>query len=323
MHPCDPQSDLLARTPGPPYGAPVGRTRPRRTALLRAAIAVIAAAGVAACEVPPPEGEYPLRYRDMTFPVAVTPDQRYGEATGADGQPQQLLLDVYEPAGDTAAKRPAIIWMHGGSFITGTRKDGMTVELARRFARRGYVAVSISYRLLAATACGGSASATRCMPAAFAAADDERAAIRWLRANAAELRIDTDRIAIGGISAGGVASVLAGSTPDTPGASGNPGHSSAAHAVVSISGALPTELTFGPGDPPTWFWHGMNDTVVPFDWAHSNARYLMQNGLIGVLRYVEGAGHVPGAHLDDMDGQARNFLYKMLALGGAAGSPGA
>lgn len=286
---------------------------------MRWACAAALVVGLGACEVPPPEGPYPLRYRDMTFSVAETPDRPYGAATGADGTPQQLLLDVYEPAGDTATKRPVVIWMHGGSFKYGTRKDGMAVELARRFARRGYVAVSISYRLLADVACGGQDSATRCMPAAFAAADDERAAIRWLRLHAAELRIDTDRIAIGGISAGGVASVLAGSTPDTPGASGNPGPSSAAHAVVSISGALPTELTFGAGDPPTLFWHGMNDTVVPFDWAHRNARYMMQNGLIGILRYVEGAGHVPSSYFEDMDAQARNFLYKMLALQGAEG----
>ncbi|MFA9271748.1 MAG: carboxylesterase family protein [Baekduiaceae bacterium] len=291
--------------------------RTGRTALARWVCAAALVVALGACEVPPPEGPYPLRYRDMTFSVQTTPDLQYGQAPGPGGTPQKLLLDVYAPAGDTAAKRPAVIWMHGGSFKYGSRKDSMTVELAQRFARRGYVAVSISYRLLAEEACGGSASTERCMPAALAAADDERAAIRYLRSRAAELRIDPDRIAIGGISAGGVASVLAGATADTPGTSGNPGPSSAARAVVSISGGLPTNLVFTAGDPPTLFWHGMEDTVVPFEWAHSNARYMMQNGLIGVLRYVEGAGHVPGAQFDDMDAQARNFLYKMLSLAGA------
>lgn len=315
-------SDVLAWSGAATYPRAVGLRSGGSTIgrwLAAAALAIV----LGACEVPAPEGAYPLRYRDMTFSVKTTPDIQYGEAPGAGGVPQKLLLDVYEPAGDSAAKRPAIIWMHGGSFKYGTRKDGMTVELARRFAQRGYVAVSISYRLLADEACGGEASANRCMPAAFAAADDERAAIRYLRSRATQLRIDPDRIAIGGISAGGVASVLAGSTPDTPGASGNPGPSSAAQAVVSISGGLPTELTFGPGDPPTQFWHGMDDTVVPFEWAHRNARYMMQSGLIGVLRYVEGAGHVPGDKLDDMDEQARNFLYKMLFLQSAEGGPAA
>lgn len=277
------------------------------------AAALVVALG--ACEVPPPEGPYPLRYRDTIFPtVTETPDLQYGEAPGAGGTPQKLLLDVYQPAGDTAKKRPAVIWMHGGGFKYGSRKDSMMVELSRRFARRGYVAVSISYRLLAEEACGGEGSATRCVPAVMAAADDERAAIRYLRKRAEELRIDPDRIAIGGASAGGVASVLAGATPDSPGGSGNPGYSSRAQVVASISGGLPFDGVVEPGDPPMLFWHGTDDTVVPYAWAYNNVSFMMQRGMIAVLREVRDAGHVPGAYLDDMDAQARNFFYRVMVL---------
>lgn len=273
----------------------------RRTivgALLAAALLV------AGCEVPPPEGDYPLRYRDMTFSVQETPDQVYGEVDG-----QRLQLDVYAPAGDRATKRPVMLWMHGGGFKFGSRKDGMMVELARRFARRGYVAVSISYRLLAAEACGGEASVTSCTPAVMAAADDERMAIRWLKANAATLRIDPNRIAIGGASAGAVTSILAGATPDGP--------QTQVRGVYSISGALPFNGVFDPGDPPMFFWHGTEDTVVPYKWAYDNVSYLVQHGFIAGLRDVRGAGHVPSAYLDDMDEQARNFVYRVTAAWGA------
>lgn len=278
-------------------------------------VLVIALTALGGCTVPPPEGAAPLRYRDLVFPtVTETPDVQYGENTGLGGVPQKLFMDIYRPAGDTAKKRPAIIWMHGGSFSGGSRKDGLMVELSRRFARRGYVAVSISYRLLAAEACGGEASTARCVPAAMSAADDERAAIRYLRSKAAELGIDESRIAIGGASAGAVASVLAGATPDTAGNSGNPGFSSASRAVVSISGGLPTTIMFTRGDPPMLFWHGTQDTVVPYAWAKQNAEYMMQNGMIGILRNVE-AGHVPATQFgDDMDEQARNFLYRVMSL---------
>ncbi len=281
--------------------------------------ALVAAIFVAGCNVPDPKGDAPLRYRDAVFAtVKETPNVQYGEAPGNDGTPQKLLLDVYEPAGDTAAKRPAMLWMHGGGFYSGTRKDNYIAELARRSAKRGYVSVSISYRLLAAFTCGGEGSVEFCADAAFAASDDERAAIRWLRKNADALRIDTNRIAIGGASAGAVSSLLVGAAPNgSPGNSGNPGFSSEVKAVISISGALPFNGVFGEGDAPVLFWHGTKDNVVPYKWAVANVDWMQDNGPIAFPHFVGGAGHTPvsGDTFEDMDRQARNFLYVMLSLG--------
>ena len=68
-------------------------------------------------------------------------------------------MDVYEPAGDHARNRPAMVWIHGGGFRGGTRHQGNVVGLARAFAQRGYVAASIDYRLLAkGVVCGGTAT---------------------------------------------------------------------------------------------------------------------------------------------------------------------
>ncbi len=300
--------------------------RSRRTTRrwLGAATAAAAAVTIGACDVPDPTGTAPLRYRDAVFTsVTTTSDVQYAEAPLADGTPQKLFADISQPAGDTATKRPVVIWMHGGGFAVGSRKDAMMTELTKRFAQRGYVALSISYRLMAGDLCGGSATPT-CVLAAIKAAEDERAAVRYVRAHAAELRIDPDRIAIGGASAGAVTSILMGANPtSTAGsASGNPGFSGAVRAVVSISGGIPTNAPLSAGDPPILFWHGTSDTVVPFAWAKSNADYMRSKGLIGVLHDVQNAGHVPWTQFSqDMDTQARNFLYHALSLKTAGISP--
>ena len=59
--------------------------------------------------------------------------------------PIQLKLDIFRPLGDTATSRPAVVWMHGG-FFTGGDKSNMW-DQARAVAERGYVGVSLQYRL--------------------------------------------------------------------------------------------------------------------------------------------------------------------------------
>jgi dienelactone hydrolase len=64
-------------------------------------------------------------------------------------------MDVYEPSGDTASVRPLVLVLHTGSFLpavmngqpTGGRKDSAVVEMCTRFAKKGYVAAAVSYRL--------------------------------------------------------------------------------------------------------------------------------------------------------------------------------
>src|SRR5262245_50398563 len=81
---------------------------------------------VAGClPVVPPTGGGPVRYRDDVFAnVQVTRGVQYGAAPNQQGQMVNLLLDVYEPSGDTKATRPAIVWVHGGSFCCGSRTSG-------------------------------------------------------------------------------------------------------------------------------------------------------------------------------------------------------
>jgi acetyl esterase/lipase len=93
-------------------------------------------------------------FTNVTMTSGITYGQNYSILTGTPTL-IDLKLDVYEPTGDTVSMRPLIIYLHTGSFLpilfnktpTGSRQDSATMEMCKQFARRGYVAVSIDYRL--------------------------------------------------------------------------------------------------------------------------------------------------------------------------------
>jgi para-nitrobenzyl esterase len=271
---------------------------------------------LAGCTVPRPPGDGTLRYRDPVFSaVTTTADITYGNAIGADGNPVDLKLDLYQPTGDPATSRPALVWVHGGGFTTGDKSSGRA--RATYFARLGYVAVSINYRLLSPDGCGGNPNPTPvCQNAALEAQHDAQAAVRWLRANAATYKIDTSRIAMAGASAGAVTSVLAATHSEDPGTSGNPGHPSDIRAAVSVSGGVPTNELIDAGDSPTLFIHGTEDRVVPYSWAVQNAAAMHNLGILTVLEPIEGAGHgLPADYGQLIDEQSSWFLWWAMGLG--------
>jgi dienelactone hydrolase len=284
--------------------------------------ALAAASALAGCTLPPPAGDAPLRYRDQVFPtVSVTRDLTYGSAPDAQGNAVELKLDLYHPTGDAVARRPALVWVHGGGFTMGSKSSG--AGIASFYARLGYVAVSIDYRLLSPTGCGGNPDPTpTCVAAALGAQHDAQAAVRWLRRNAATYRVDTDRVAMGGASAGAVTSLLVAWRSEDPGTSGNPGFSSAIRAAVSVSGGTPTDEYIGAGDAGVLFIHGTEDQTVPYRWAVSNAGRMFNLSLPVVLEPLEGAGHgLPGQYGDLIQQQSSYFLYAMLDLARADGQP--
>ena len=280
---------------------------------------LVAAALLAGCTVPKPPGDAPLRYRDIVFSgVTKSADIQYGTAPDLQGNPVALKLDLYQPAGDTVTRRPVIIWIHGGGFSAGDKDSG--ADWATAFARRGFVAISLGYRLLATGPCGGTGPVPQyCYTAAYAAQHDAQAAVRFLRTNAGFLGIDPDRIAMAGESAGAVTSLLVGWRPDDPGTSGNPGPPSDIRAAVSVAGGLPINDYIGAGDAPAFFFHGSSDPTVPFSWATSNVNAMANSGVIVGIRAFDGAGHgLFGAHRDEIHEQADYFLYFMLDLAHAA-----
>jgi acetyl esterase/lipase len=271
---------------------------------------------LAGCTVPRPPGDGTLRYRDPVFSaVTTTTDITYGNAIGADGNRVDLKLDLYQPTGDTATERPALVWVHGGGFTTGDKSSGRS--RATYFARLGYVAVSINYRLLSPDGCGGNPNPTPvCQNAALEAQHDAQAAVRWLRANAATFKIDTSRIAMGGGSAGAVTSVLAATHSEDPGTSGHPGFPSDIRAALSVSGGTPTNELIDRDDSPTIFIHGTADQVVPYSWAVQNAAAMHNLGILTVLEPIEGAGHgLPADYGQLINEQGSWFLWWAMDLG--------
>lgn len=99
---------------------------------------------------------------------------------------RKLLLDLYLPSKRTAPL-PVIMWVHGGGWRGGSKGSG---GQALPMLKKGYAVVDIGYRL----------SGEAIFPAQ---AEDCRAAVRWVRANAAQYGLDPDRIGAWGSSAGG------------------------------------------------------------------------------------------------------------------------
>lgn len=287
----------------------------RRRTLVAAAAALLAVVGLGGClvtEVAPPEGAGPLRYRDEVFSgVTTTSNLAYGSAPGLGGTPVTLRLDLFQPTGDTVAARPAVVYAHSGGFAGGDKGEG--APLMAPLVRRGFVAVSIDYRLLAPGGCDGGVLSQTCVDAATAGINDAQAAVRWLRANAATYRIDPNRIAVEGFSAGGVIATGVGALPENVGSSGNPGFSSKVAAWVSIAGGLPGGQGVGAGDPPGYLFSGSADSTVPHQWSLDSAQALHAAGGYAALRVQPGGGHdLPDQTV--LAQQTANFYYLVLNL---------
>jgi predicted esterase len=259
----------------------------------------------------PPPGDAPLRYRDLVFgAVTTTANVTYGSAMNISGQTITLRLDVYEPTGDSITARPAIVWVHGGSFSSGDKTSAELVDEANTFAMKGYVNVSINYRLEPG-GCSASAPTTNCIIAMQEAKQDAQTAVRFLRTNASFYDIDDSRIAIGGSSAGAITALHVGF-----GSSEDP--TAAVGAAVSLSGAHILGLVDS-GDAPSMLFHGTADVVVPYQWAVDTLNLATAAGLDSFLTSWTGAGHVPYVqHRTEILDQTTNFLYWELDLTNAA-----
>lgn len=262
----------------------------RATALVVAAITLLATTGCARSG----------RFIDPVFDsYEESIGLQYGAAPDENGRTENLLLDLYQPAGDTRDRRPAIVFIHGGGFSGGNR----TYERANAqdFARRGYVTVTISYRLRSGNI--GQAMVD--------ARHDAQAAVRWLRRHADEYGIDTGRIVAAGTSAGAITALNVGNYPEDPGESGNPGYPSDIAASVSFMG-------FGgyqsPGDAPAILFHGTADPVVAYEHAVNTCRLAVEQGNVCDLHSYEGAGHDLRPYRDQIIPLMANFLYRHLEL---------
>lgn len=227
---------------------------------------------------------------------AITPDREVVYKTIGD---VELKLHVFEPEGHKASdKRPAVVFFFGGGWNSGTPKQ--FYQQAEAIADLGMVAYSAEYRVK---------SRNKTTP--FECVKDAKSAVRWIRANAAKLGIDPDRIVASGGSAGGH---IAGSTGIIEGCEEDGEDlsiSSRPNLMILFNPVLdttkkgygannfkPEQVTdlslthkVKPGIVPTLIMHGTGDTTVPFENAERFTRLMKKAGNECILEAYDGAGH--------------------------------
>lgn len=231
----------------------------------------------------------------------------YGRANGQD-----LKLDLAMPR--SGGPFPALITIPGGGWEWIAQPESMHI-LDEMLAEHGFAAAEVAYRLAPRDK----------YPAQI---EDCKAAVRWLRANAAKYNIDPERIGALGFSSGAQLACLLGVTQASDGLEGeggNPGLSSGVGAVVSFFG--PTDFTLQSwrdryegrlmlsvlgatfaehpelyqraspvtyahaGAPPHLFLHGTADEIVPIEHSRLLAAKLQAAGASARLIEVAGQGH--------------------------------
>src|SRR6266850_4642686 len=244
--------------------------------------------------------------------VAVPDDVSFeGNIEYANPDNQHLQLDLARPK-SSSSPLPAVLCIHGGGFRAGSREgyDKLCVTLAQH----GFLAATISYRL----------APKYQFPAAV---HDTKAAVRWLRLNAAKYNIDPKRIGVTGSSAGGHLAQFLGVTAGVPEFEGdqNAGPSSAVTCVVNFYGPSDFTKSYGksvdahevlplwlggnleqarlrhiqasplnwvtPAAAPTLLVHGTEDKFVAYEQALWMRDRLVACGVEAELLTLEGAGH--------------------------------
>ncbi len=235
------------------------------------------------------------------------------------GGDKNLELNIAVPPG--RGPFPAVILIHGGSWMSGSYKDKLMTMLLEKIAKAGYVTASIQYRL--------TPSGAR-FPSQI---EDCKCAVRWMRGNAEKYQIDSKRIGTLGGSAGAHLALLLGLTNKDDGMEGtgdlcpeNAKQSSEVQAVVNLFG--PADLFIGDWQksthpavtlllggtikeksllarkaspinyieknrtiPPIITFHGTKDSLVPYVHATTLQSALDKIDAHSKLVIMEGEGH--------------------------------
>ena len=204
-------------------------------------------------------------------------------------------MDIYVPDGDTLLSRPVIIYMHGGGLVLGNKNSTDCIDFCESFAKRGYVTVSINYRLSDWSTWFSSKQEQ--YESIIRAVYDSKSAVRYLRKSfelGNNYGIDTSAIFAGGYSAGGVIAIhhaFVDNLIDLPdsliendgsifnlqssasniggiygleGDAGNYGYSSKINGVISYAAGIIETSLIDQYDEPLVSVHGSNDPSVNY-----------------------------------------------------------
>jgi acetyl esterase/lipase len=240
----------------------------------------------------------------------------------------ELALNIFEPVGLKAGdKRTCFVTFHGGGWTSGGPRS--MYVFADHCAKFGMVAISVQYRLYKA----------KTPVTVFECVKDARAALRYVRAHAAELGIDPEKIIANGASAGGHLAAATAMFDGVDHANENLDVSCHPNALVLFSPVIDTSLEgYGnakigerwkelspahqvrPGLPPTLLFHGDGDTTTPILGARVFADAMKKAGNRIDVVSSPGAIHTymfkdPALHVDTL--KSMHMFFESLGLGKA------
>jgi len=246
-------------------------------------------------------------FTDVTIDSNIVYGQNY-EYYSNFNQLKDLKMDVYRPAGDGATDRPVIVLMHAGSFLPesvtgyawGNKNQNCIVELCKRYARMGYVTVSLSYRIGWNAGGDQETRSKTIIEAVYRAMQDAKTCVRYFKndfiSNGNSWGIDTGKIVLGGTNSGAYVAMAAGTLNrvvelelpkfldqnlnpfinqtilgDFDGFGGTqnfgnyPGISSRFRGIISLGGASADLSIIESGEPPVIAFHGVNEVTTPYN----------------------------------------------------------
>lgn len=248
------------------------------------------------------------------YVIAADAIETHRDVTYVERGDKKLLADVYVPAGE--GPFPGILMVHGGAWISGDKWH--MAGHAKEAAKSGYTVATITYRLAPANK----------FPAQI---EDCKEAVRWFRKNAATYKLDPDRLAGYGYSAGAHLACLLGTTDKTQGLEGKdvPADAPSTRLQAIVAGGAPCDFGYLPkgasgftflfggtpdekpelyklgspinfvsaDDPPTFLFHGETDRMVPLRNVKRMQEKLKEAGVKNDLYIVPGKEHI-GAFID-------------------------
>lgn len=210
----------------------------------------------------------------------------------------KLYLEIYYPEkADNTQEYPAMVFFFGGGWKGGTRYH--FVNHARYFSKRGLVCFLVDYR-----------TENKNQTTPFESLKDAKSAIRYIRKNAAELGINATKIIASGGSAGGHLAAATALIDHYNETSDDLSVSSVPDALVLFNPVIDNGpggygyerignkyKNFSPlhnireGTPPTIFFLGTNDNLIPVETARYYKKVMEKTGSRCELKLYEGEGH--------------------------------
>ena len=243
-------------------------------------ICITIAAMLAIC--PPVHGQEKKTAND----ILIIRDIGYKNQADAVTNTMVQNLDVYRRRDASSKKKPVIIFVHGGGFWEGDKRSELYIKMATAFAKDGYVAFSINYRLKAKNQPYSNRILDTCIA-------DVAAALTWIRMNNKRFGIDTTKIFICGDSAGG--GIIINTCYD-------PLYSRYFKGCIDLWGGIPGEKGweapiynghFTQELPPTCIIHGNADKIIPYETSSNLSVQLAAAKVYHELFPLQGADHYP------------------------------